>query len=1120
MNACVGLDGWGMVTIRPGPDANTSPQAEFSLLGSLSVSIAGKSVTVHAAKVRIVFATMLLRPHRSTSVHELADCLWGDSPPVGARNAVQTYVMRLRKALGPTGHLIRTDPSGYRLDVSDCIVDLHVFSGHLARARTARADGDTEAERVALHNGLALWRGQPLMDVPSRTLQVYYVPRLLEERLQALERRIDIDLAHGRIAELVGELQQLTAEHRLRERFSGQLMFALSRLGRQAEALHVYAQVRTLLRDEMGLDPNDELQELHQHILVAKQPPVTSRAPVVVSQRPLAAPFQVPPDIIGFTGRTELVEQIRLLTDSGDEQSSAVPVVVLSGPPGVGKSALAIHSAQRLIKRFPDGQLYVNLRGHSMSPPMRANEALERFLRALGTPPEMMPHAVDEQSALFRSILHERRMLVVLDDAGDAEQVRPLLPGGARCVVLVTSRNNLPGLSALNGARRLPVPTISSRESLDLLAAILGPARIAGAAAAAATLVEACGGLPLALRIVAANIAAEPKRSIESTVAQLQLDRLGSMVIDGDEESAVRRAFELSYRTLDPGLARVFRLLSLIPGATFDEWVAANVAGVKSAAAQRMVLRLRASNLVLGDGQARLQFHHLVRDYALERVLRDDAAEVDRAYRRLLDFYLHAARAACTLLYPDLETGPALPPATDDLTLPNWAGTGDALRWLDAEADNIVAMVGIGSDRTEGLPVPLLPITLLSYFLRRRQDAAWQTAFTDGLALAEKTGDLAVLAALHRGLGLLHFLHSDYEPARSHYLEALREARLLDDPFGQARVLYDLGAVGIETGAYGKAIQAYEEALDLLPDSGEPTIQINTLTDLGIALHAIGSTDRGVRHLRDALAISDRTGVPHLTARATAAIAYGDLAAGNLRAATEGFTRALTIWKDLGYGAQVAETLRNLAETYWEASRLDESRNFAERALSVAQEIGDPWTIVGSHTTLGVLYEQDGTIHEAMLHLEQAVEGALAALQYWRSPVVIALAACHRRLGATGRATVLVEEAMRDARPRVRGRAHAERARIALADGDVGASIEHAWTAKRISRRRGYRLDDARASEILGEAHHRVAEVEEARVHFRHAQLGYAEEAAVAADRVRAAIEHMATEPDLDRGDR
>ncbi len=607
---------------------------EFGVLGPLVVSATGRPVELTAPKLRIVLASLLMRPARVISTPELMDNLWDEQLPADGRSALQTYVMRLRGALGPARHVIRTEATGYKIDVSQEAVDHCQFRSFIGLAQAARNGGNLHAESRALRSGLALWRGRPLADVPSHALQQHEVPRLEEERLVAVERRIDVDLDLGRHAALVSELYSLTAEHQLRERFWGQLMVALYRSDRQADALRAYHQLSTLLREELGLDPCEQLRELYQGVLCGDQVLAAPRTPALSDAGPArvaasrASPFQVPHDVADFVGREDLMSELAVLGNVSDKAGLAV--LALSGPPGVGKTALAFRAAHRLRQAFPDGQLFADLRGYSSDPPKTPSESLEQFLRALGIPSAELSHGLDEQGALFRSVLADRRVLVILDNARDADQVRPLLPGSSSCVVIVTSRDSLLGLSATDGARAISVGPLPPAAARTLLSRILGRQRVAAEATATDELAALCSYLPLAIRIVAVRLAARPRITIASAVRELRsANKFAAMAIGDDEEAAVYRAFERSYRLLQPSDARLFRLVSLIPGRDFDRHAAASVAAASPGAVQGMLERLEAANLIYARKPGRFQFHGLIRDFAHYRA-RYDGGDVRR----------------------------------------------------------------------------------------------------------------------------------------------------------------------------------------------------------------------------------------------------------------------------------------------------------------------------------------------------------------------------------------------------------------------------------------------------------------------------------------------------------
>jgi DNA-binding SARP family transcriptional activator len=485
---------------------------EFFLLGPLLVRRGGVTLPVAPGKQRAVLAALLLSAGRVVSLDELTEVLWGDAPPPSARVSVQNHVMRLRKALGD-GARIRTQPHGYEIRVGGSELDVSRFEAHLAAARAAARGGSWGTAAEQARAGLALWRGEPLADVESDLLATRDIARLAELRLQAVEVRLDADLRLGRHAEVITEVQRLAAAHPLRERLHGLLMLALYRDGRQAEALAAYARARRILVDELGTEPGAGLRELHRQILngdPALDPP--AQAPGAANSVAPPVPRQLPVAVSGFAGRAaELAALSRVLDESVADSPGTVVISAIGGTAGVGKTALALHWAHQIAGRFADGQLYVNLRGFDPSGvPMAAADAVRGFLDALGVPPDRIPLRPEAQAGLYRSLLADRRMLIVLDNARDERQVRPLLPASPASLVIITSRNQLGGLAAADRARLLSLDVLSQDEAVYMLTARIGAGRAAAEPAAAAEIAALCGRLPLALAVAAARAEARP----------------------------------------------------------------------------------------------------------------------------------------------------------------------------------------------------------------------------------------------------------------------------------------------------------------------------------------------------------------------------------------------------------------------------------------------------------------------------------------------------------------------------------------------------------------------------------------------------------------------------------
>ena len=534
------------------------PGVEFRLLGPLEARVGERAIAIGSPKHRVLLAALLLDAGRPVPVATLVDAIWAAAAPNDPRGTLRVHVTRLRSLLEAAapgcGGLIVTTADGYLVDVTQRQVDLLRFKRGVAEADEAAGQADLETEARLLASALAEWRGLPLADVPSERLQREVSPGLLEQRLQALERRIDIDIRLGRHAEVVGELVTLTAQEPLRERLWALLMTALDGSDRRSDALAAYETIRRHLAEELGIDPGPELRRRQGAILAGNRS--TQRLSTIDTRASLPpVPRQLPPDVRGFVGR---VEQQAWLNDQlpGADRAAGVVISAIAGTTGVGKTALAAHWARRTADRFPDGQLWLNLRGHDHRPSMTSERALAMFLRALGVPDDRMPHGAEERAALYRSLMDGRRMLVILDNAHSADQVRPLLPGAPGCMALVTSRSPLIGLVATEGARLLTLDVLSTDEAREMLTRRLGPRRVAAEPRAVTEIIAECARLPLALAIAAARAAAHADFPLDVLASQLREARGGLAAFDaGDTTTDVRAVFSWSYRT-PPGRPR------------------------------------------------------------------------------------------------------------------------------------------------------------------------------------------------------------------------------------------------------------------------------------------------------------------------------------------------------------------------------------------------------------------------------------------------------------------------------------------------------------------------------------------------------------------------------------
>lgn len=613
---------------------------EFGVLGPLQVD--GEDVGL-PAKLRALLAALLLQANRVVPVDTLIDAIWGESSPASAKVTLQGYVRRLRQRLG--SRRIITRFPGYLIAVPSGELDLDAFASHYDRGLTAAATGDWLAASRMLTAGLALWRGDPLADVQSELLQQSEVPRLTELRLLAIESRVEADLRLGRHAELVAELRHLVSREPMRETLHGQLMLALYRCGRRGDALAVYRHIDRMLRDDLGVSAGSQLRQLHARMLAADPALAWSAAPAATLAR--HEPAQLPPDIPDFTARRDEVRQLSqaLTAQASRERPGSVAVCVVTGMGGIGKTALAVHVAHQLRERFPDGQLYAELGGAAR--PVAPTEVLSRFLQDLGSPEPRAGDSLADLAARLRTRLAHRKMLIVLDNAADAAQIRPLLPGSAGSGVIVTSRAPLTGLA---GAAHITLGAFSREDSLSLFTAIAGPGRVRADPAAASEVLSYCAGLPLAVRVAAQRLVARPSWDVTHLAARLadERGRLAELVT-GD--LAVGASIAASYTALRSGsressggmsAAKLFRLLGLPRRAVLCLNAIAALAGRPRGEVRAMLEELTDARLVDSVAPDVYRIHELIRCFAADLAERVDSAQ-DRSMALLRIFFWRAA---------------------------------------------------------------------------------------------------------------------------------------------------------------------------------------------------------------------------------------------------------------------------------------------------------------------------------------------------------------------------------------------------------------------------------------------------------------------------------------------
>jgi DNA-binding SARP family transcriptional activator len=940
------------VGCRPGrsayPEVSVAAETEFCLLGPLLVRQAGTVVPVPPGKQRALLAALLLSARRLVPIDDLVEALWGPVPPPSARASLQTYVMRLRKSLADTGpSRISTQPDGYLISVGPGELDVERFESSLAAARDAAAAGTWAEAAAVLRTALSLWRGQPLSGVPSDTLARREVPRLAELRLQALEARIDADVHVGRHADVIAELSQLASAHPLRERLHGLLMLALYRNGRQAEALAAYRRVRRMLVDELGTEPGSELRKLHQQILDADPDlevplpgPLTAGGPGPVVPRELPGPPR------HFVGRAEeLAELTKLLDQASDDMPGTVVISAISGSAGVGKTALAVQWANQVAGRFPDGQLYANLRGFDPSgDPVRPAEAIRGFLDALGVASPQQPTAIQAQAGLYRSLLASRRVLVVLDNARDADQVRPLLPGKSACMVVVTSRSKLAGLVAADGACPLSVGVLPRSDAAELLARRLGRPRLAREPQAAAELIELCARLPLALAIVAAHAALSPALTLHELGRDLKAatTRLDAMDT-GEVATSLRAAFACSYQVLSHPAARMFRLLGIHPGPDITAAAAASLAGIPAVQAHALLHELARCHLVTELPPGRFAFHDMLRIYAAERTRTEDSeAERGSATHRMLDHYLHSAHEAA-LLSPHFDALPLAPPqpgvSREDVT-----SSTQAMAWFEAEHRVLLAAIALAARAGFEIHACQLPATFTGFLDRRGYWDDYLSTQRTALAASLHRGDLEGQVRAHQGLGQAGTLLGFFSDARTHYGQALDLCRQRDDRQGQARARIGLAFAFEREGRYGESLAQCMHALELFRVLGDKPREAMTANNVGWCHAQMGNCQQALTWCQQAIALHQELGDAYGQAATSSwdSLGYAHYQLGDYVQAASCFQVAVRLFGQFGDRCGQAWALAHLGDARFAVGSAETAREAWQQALAILDDLRHP----------------------------------------------------------------------------------------------------------------------------------------------------------------------------------
>lgn len=1087
---------------------------EFRVLGPVEVWGSAGRARLGGATQLALLSSLIVQANRAVPSDRIMETTWEERPPTTV-DALYNGLFRLRRALEaaePGGaERIVTGPNGYMLRIEPGELDLDVFRETVQRARAA-ADAERYGEAARIYEeALSLWRGSALSGVPGRFAQAQ-AASLNESHVDAAEEYMEVRLASGEHTVLVPELNRLVSAHPLRERLRGQLMLALYRAGRQADALASFRELRGLLAEELGIQPTPAIQRLHQRILSAdpelRTPAPTSAERPAQSSTPL--PRQLPADVVDFTGREEYLDKLdSLLADVGEREQTVV-ISTIAGVAGVGKTALALHWAHRITNRLPDGQLYLNLRGYAPTAPMVPTEALTRLLRALGVPREKIPEGQDEQAALYRSILADRRTLVMLDNAASPDQVRPLLPGTSSCLVIVTSRDDLRGLTALDGARRLVLDLFSGEEAHELLTRVIGEQRVAAEEEAAAELVRLCGRLPLALRIAAAHLASYESQTIAEYLSELTEDnRLTRLAIEEDPEVAVRASFDLSYQRLAPQAARLFRMLGLVPGPDFTLPAASALAGTDQSETSRLLDRLIAAHLVEAHVPGRFQLHDLLRLYAGERGAQIDSEEERaQARHRLLTWYLQGADAASHLLNPTIVRLPRehipegrIPIASDT----------QALAWVEVERANLIAAIKHAAEHGPRSFAWHLADTLRGYFYFRMTAQEWVDTAEIALQAARDADDADGEAAMLHSLAHAHFSRGAYEqtlsygnPARDYYRRTGRQA-------AEAEVLKWSGLACWLLGRFDESLEYLVPARECYRHLGNLSGEANILNSISLVHMELGQFQQALDHDIEALAMQEKLGSRFGQGVSRQVIGRACAALGRYDEAAEHQGSALDIYRHIGYRYGEATVLNTRSVVFLDTGRYDDAMDHAEQSHALACEIDVPAIQADA-------LNAQAAVHHALGRPEKVLKCSGEALSLAREvsfprgiiDALVLLASAHRCLGDHETALAHADEAVRDAHERkfrqCEGQALAELAAITFARQDPDGAETHARRALDLHRDTGYRIGQAHALRLLGDVLRSRSGADAALPHWQEALEIYTDLGAPEADDVRERI--------------
>ncbi len=974
---------------------------EFKLLGPLEIVMDGEPVSLGAARQGIVLALLLIEANQVVSVDRMIDAVWGSEPPKTAKNQVQITVSALRRFLGTD--VIVSRPPGYMINAPPETVDVACFESLTASSSKAVSEQRTLDAVLDLRSALALWRGPALDGIQSEIIQAT-ATRLSERRMSAYQDCLGLELQLGRHSEIIGELRELVAENPLNEFLRGQLMLALYRAGRQADALDTFRAGRVILQEELGLDPGTDLRRLEQAILVRSDkidPPGRQHQETGPGRvGAVLIPHQLPRTVAEFTGRAEILAEIsEVMLPDADDSSLTVPVVVLTGRRGMGKTALAVRAAHLLSQEFPDGQFFLQL-GVDME--HSTASLLDQMLRSLGMPPDGIPHDLAGRAAMYRSLLAGRRVIVLIDNVSNGRQISALIPGTRGCTVLVTSDQQIIGL---DGIHQIHVGALDDQSATSLLVTLIGPDRVGSEPESASELVRLCEGIPLALRVVAAKLSVRPHWRLSHMVAQLQDEtrRLDELDLDG---VSVRATVAMAYYALPEPARRLFRRLSLLGTVDFASWVAAPLLDMDMGDAENLLQQLVTIHLVevtvTGDETARFYLHDLVRIYAVEKLGREESTS-DRldALRRLLGCWLFISTTAHHSLYGGDF-------AVLHGTAEQWPLRGASMAlllqspadWFVAERNSLVTAIHRAAHLDMDELCWDLAVTAVTLFETGLYSDEWRRSHASALDAVRRSGNKRGEAALLYSLGILES-SVRLATSRDYFHQSQKIFDAIGDSQGQALAVSGLALVDSLDGKYDKALERYRFAICGFRTSGDRASEAYTLRTM-----AQISADRldyaaAEQFLDDALAIARNLVAPRLTAQIQYTLAELQLRRGRVETAADTLPAVLRLTEEAGDIVGQAHALAGLGNTKRVLGDLKGAESALEAALDLARIAGNKLIRGRSLLGLAELHFAAGEGHLALARIDEAltVFREHGAKGVWQARALELLGRIHERAG-------------------------------------------------------------------------------------------------------------------------